>query len=1022
MTSTPVTTPVWCDSHRAQLVEQAKHWMAANVLVLPVIPVELDAEKFPKRRPNKAKLDERGNPTWEIILDKDGNKIPQFPGKAPSFWDFNGNPRLIARKHLTEETICKLWPQARIIKCLSEPHPRGYASEIGSPIGFAILPTTDMPVVDLDIKENRERLIQKCIEGGHYFETTPSGGVHVFPSLEDDMRSWSHETHKGTSYYTNWAFADDPEAVHQGEVLCQGKVCLMAPTQRGDGRSYAAGPEGLSNDKGSHVPNLTDGLGIVPIASKAQRRKSPTEEATAKPLTAKPEGTEVPHISTLVGRKAEEFLKGDLSVYGDPSEDRSAVFVSFANEVFGTENWLRGSGLAFEGSADELIDMAVDCLGTFDDSKGEAFEDKVDRILDTISRSTCDITNESGRRNSYDYQLRQLNPEAQQQKSPTGVLAKNGNTPPFVIRGYTAESIIFLPEETGLEVSIKCSNLGNKNHLLTLASLDYWESLYSYETKNGIRVDWEAAHNDLLRLRAKHSVYDASGMRGVGVWLDEGRTVVHSGGRLLVDGESVGFGEFETDYLYVKQPAVKGPCSDEPTEDELRSIFDLVSTGWNFADRSGPYWILGWIGCAYIGGALPQRPAIWTTGVTTAGKSTLDEEVMKRLLSPVGAKYWDHESTPAGIRQAIGHNAYPQIVDEMESDSPAKKKKVDDLVAMNRGSSSGSGADVAKGTTGGAGIQYSLRNPFAFSSINVGLDNDQDKNRIVVVPMLGLTKEQQDSELETTKKWEAIDTSLAQKVMARAVRMLPTIDANATTIRHAIISKGKGKVSSRYAKVQGYLLAGSRVFLPGGDALMSEAEAADFVDLLLSPTTEEEQDAAEESTEVNDSLQCLQHLLLHQVEAFREVRMDGYSRRERTQINVQEACEHFMRPGAIDLNELEKELKRHGIRIMETKGVMHLVIANPAHAGAKAIFAQTQWRAYPETLRREGANGIKTAEIAFGGRTMRMRATKFPLSQIVDETELIPAIKKEQPLGPTDGSRWGKPCQTIAEAKERFGI
>ena len=73
MTSAPVTTPVWCDSHRAQLVEQAKHWMAAEVLVLPVIPVELDAEKFPKRRPNKAKLDERGNPTWEVIIDKEGN-------------------------------------------------------------------------------------------------------------------------------------------------------------------------------------------------------------------------------------------------------------------------------------------------------------------------------------------------------------------------------------------------------------------------------------------------------------------------------------------------------------------------------------------------------------------------------------------------------------------------------------------------------------------------------------------------------------------------------------------------------------------------------------------------------------------------------------------------------------------------------------------------------------------------------------------------------------------------------------
>ena len=34
-------------------------------------------------------------------------------------------------------------------------------------------------------------------------------------------------------------------------------------------------------------------------------------------------------------------------------------------------------------------------------------------------------------------------------------------------------------------------------------------------------------------------------MRGVGVWLDEGRTIVHSGGRLSVDGQPTGFGDFE---------------------------------------------------------------------------------------------------------------------------------------------------------------------------------------------------------------------------------------------------------------------------------------------------------------------------------------------------------------------------------------------------------------------------------------------------------------------------------------------
>ena len=824
MTAAPVTPVVWCDSHRAALVEQAKHWMAVGALVLPVIPVELDAEKFPKKRKvwerrGVPKLDEHGNEVWEVVRNKDGTPKPQFPGKAPSYWNINGYPRLISRKLLTPETICKVWSQERVLKQLSEPFSIGYAAEIGSPIGFSILPTTDMPVVDLDIKENSERLIQKCVQGGHYFETSPSGGVHVFLSVEDEMESWSQQTHKGTSYYTNWAFEDDPDKIHQGEVLCTGKVCLMAPTMRADGRSYAAGPAGLSNDKGSRVSDITSGLGIVPIASKAQREKSPTGDATAnepRQSTATPEGIEAPHIQALVGKKAADFLRGDLSVYGDPSEDRSNVLVALANEVYGTENWLLQSNLAFEGTADELIDLAVDCLGSFDECKGEAIADKAERILDTISRGSCDIRDEDKRRKSYDWQLRQLNPKSELNLQET-LEDKSKHTPPFVIRGYTNDSIIFLVEETGLEVSIKCSLLGNKNHLYTLASRSYWDALYGYEDDNGKwRVSYDRAQDDLLRLRREHSVYDPSGMRGVGVWLDEGRTIVHSGGRLSVDGKPTGFGDFETDFLYVKQPAVKTPAASEPTEDELNHVFNLVSNGWNFVDRSGPYYVLGWVGCAFVGGALPQRPAIWKTGPTTAGKSTLCEEVEKRLLACVGCRYWDHDSTPAGIRQAIGHNAYPQIVDELESDTIERRKKVDALVSMNRGSSSGSGALVAKGTTGGSGVQYSLRNPFGFASINVGLENDQDKNRIVVVPMKPLTKAQQDAEVETTKKWEAIDIELAQKMMTRAVRMLPVIEANATTIRHAIISMSKGKVSSRYAKVQAFLLAGSRVFVPGG--------------------------------------------------------------------------------------------------------------------------------------------------------------------------------------------------------------
>ena len=79
---TPVADVVWCDSHRATLVEQATQWMAAGALVLPVIPVEIDAERFPKKRPDKNDHDAHGNAIWKVVVDKEGKNVPKIPGKA----------------------------------------------------------------------------------------------------------------------------------------------------------------------------------------------------------------------------------------------------------------------------------------------------------------------------------------------------------------------------------------------------------------------------------------------------------------------------------------------------------------------------------------------------------------------------------------------------------------------------------------------------------------------------------------------------------------------------------------------------------------------------------------------------------------------------------------------------------------------------------------------------------------------------------------------------------------------------
>ena len=294
--------------------------------------------------------------------------------------------------------------------------------------------------------------------------------------------------------------------------------------------------------------------------------------------------------------------------------------------------------------------------------------------------------------------------------------------PPFVLRGYDSDHLIFACEETGLEHAIRCNAL-NKQNLIPLADMYWWEEKYPKENSDGqvVGVRWDLAANDLLRLRKGSSVYDPSSIRGIGVWSDAGRTVVHTGRHLLVDGEVVSFAHHESEFLYLKAHAVSGPHENEPTAEDLGGLIELLKK-WNFADRSGSYFTLGWCITSMLSGSLDWRPNVWLTGSTEAGKSSLIDNVITPLIAPVGGVTCGEGTTAAGIRQSVKHDALPIIIDEFESDDEKARRRVDEIISMVRSSSSNQGAQVLKGTTSGQSLSYLMRSSFLFASIDVGLE------------------------------------------------------------------------------------------------------------------------------------------------------------------------------------------------------------------------------------------------------------------------------------------------------------
>jgi hypothetical protein len=951
----------WDETYRQRLEESAHFWYERGAVLLPVIPAALPAER------------------WPSSADK---SKPKFCGKTPSFWrQRDGNPQLISWKAIVNGSAKPLSLEQLIKRFQAVEH--GPAADFGSPIGLAIGTSEKLVCIDLDEPQFREKLLARRPTGPSYVETTPSGGLHYFVRPAS-MESWSSGN---GSYFKRWSLEANPsDGSKLGEVLAKGSICLVAPTRRGDGRAYEVLPE-LQGNKPQvvgEVADLTSTLGIHPTASAAKTRQSRPSLPTSKEHRAlEPrqfEGaTKVPHLRDVLGKKASELLEGDLTAYGN-ADDRSLGLTSFAKEAWGTENWLQNENLPFEGSADELIDQVIESLGCFDEQKNETIANKAPRVLGPIDRDACDITEPEKRLERYRY--------------AAGIRTAKTERPPYVIRGYTSEAVVFGVEETGMDLTIRSNQL-NASNLRTLAPQKYWLDNFG-EAKNGsYEVNWTMAADSILRDRPRYEVYDPGRMRGLGVWVDDGRTIVNRGGMLEVNGLPTSHVEMESRYLYVRRPAHFSPADREPTKGEIMLVNEVLHR-WSFADSSGPTLFIGWIVASMLRGALDWGANLWITGPTQEGKSMLVDAIAEPLLKAAGVKSCSNDTTAAAIRQELGHDAIPVILDEFESDDENARKRVADIIKMARGSSSGGGAVVIKGSASGVPVKYLTRTGFLFVSIDVALDKEQDKNRTIVLRLNPLGSKNRNLLVDTLEKLKHVTPELGARILRRVIRLLPVIQHNASELELAL---SPHRDSHRIAKIEGLLLAAALSLTDDGSVELTSEQANLQIQSFLDARTDID---SAMPAEHSDAEECLQHLLLHKVEAIKEVDSGIYSRPERVRISLQEALKAFQSAGPYDSEELKSELFNHGLKVASVDGQLCLFVANN-HRGSKLIFRDTKWSAHGETLRRPGADGIPTDTQSFGGRKHKHRSVRFPLSALLEEAIDDDSVPTDQPL-PHDSS------------------
>jgi hypothetical protein len=315
--------------------EETIDWLdSLRLPALPIAPAQ-DPDKYPAK-------DKEGN----ILRDKNGNPIPAFPGKSPSYLDDRGSPHLILhtkyQNRLPNKFERDLW--------FANPQ-----NGIGTLGGF-----NNIHFLDADIKQfnhSQEEIdawfngiLQRCPDlARSYLQQSHSGGYHIAIKLPSKPG------------FTNWAELEGGK--HRGELIGEGRFIVLAPTIGVSGKPYALLSEYVD-------PVEVSSLAEIGIFSTKKRRSENREVAPTDSVSRSVFASAL-NLAQLHSKATQQIFEGNPN-----TDDRSAALTAAIRDWLGWENWAQRHGLFVRGSALELAQIAGQNLGI--DS------DRVDRIFKSV--------------------------------------------------------------------------------------------------------------------------------------------------------------------------------------------------------------------------------------------------------------------------------------------------------------------------------------------------------------------------------------------------------------------------------------------------------------------------------------------------------------------------------------------------------------------------------------------------------------------------------------------------------------
>jgi putative DNA primase/helicase len=365
-------------------------------------------------------------------------------------------------------------------------------------------------------------------------------------------------------------------------------------------------------------------------------------------------------------------------------------------------------------------------------------------------------------------------------------------------------------------------SLRDEGSLLSLAPLSHWEE--QYPAKGGF--DKSAAVNTLVQACYRAGVFSPDIIRGRGAWWDAGRSVLHVGTHLIVDGKRMEIPAFDSVFVY-ETAASFGLVPAAPLGlSQCYAFKDICdSLPWERSYMGNV--LAGWCVCALVCGALAWRPHLWVIGAKGSGKSYLESQIIARTLGGI-ALYVSSKTTEPGIRNALGCDGRPVVFEEAEGQETLDRVRLQQVLDLARQASSEQGPAIIKGTRSGPASfeTYRIRSCFYMTSIIASIKASADESRFMVCelrkeknPSPELSKEMADAFARLQNKARVVLTDdFSSRLLARVIANIRTLRANAETFAVAAsIRYGSRRVGDQI----GAILAGVAL-LEHSDALTQE--------------------------------------------------------------------------------------------------------------------------------------------------------------------------------------------------------